>query len=72
MNISLNMNLLDRPSNMEIELSHYQIKDGKLWTYDLTYHLLVELKTIIVSDTMAYIFKTNLYELHPMSSTSVQ
>ena len=51
---------------MEIRLCWYQNKNGSMWTYDLTNHLMVELETIIALATMTYIVETNLYELHPM------
>ena len=60
------IDLLDQPSNMEIGLCWYQNKNGSMWTYDLTDHLMVELETIIALATMTYIVETNLYELHPM------
>ena len=49
------IDLLDRPSNMEIGLCWYQNKNGSMWTYDLTDHLMVELETIIALATMTYI-----------------
>ena len=41
-------------------------KNGSMWTYDLTNHLMVELETNTALLTMTYIVETNLYELHPM------
>ena len=38
--------LMDRPSNMEIGLCWYGKGTNSKWTYDLTYHLMVELETI--------------------------
>ena len=61
------IDLLDRPSNIEIGLFWYQNNNGSIWTYDLTDHLVVELETIMALATMTYILKTNLYEFHPMN-----
>ena len=60
------IDLLDRPSNMEIVLYWFQIKNGSMWTYDMTDHVMVELDIIIALATMNSIIETNLYELHPM------
>ena len=34
-------------------------KNGSMWNYDLTYHLMVELETVIALATMTYIVKKN-------------
>jgi hypothetical protein len=38
-----------------------------MWTYDLTNHLMVGLKTIIALSTLTYIVESNLDELHLMN-----
>ena len=40
---------------MEISLCWYHNKNGSMWIYDLTNHLMVELETIIALATMIYI-----------------
>jgi hypothetical protein len=52
---------------MEIGLCWYQNKNKSLWTYDLTNHLMVGLKTIIALSTLTYIVESNLDELHLMN-----
>ena len=37
-----------------------------MWTYNMTYHLMTELKTIIPLVRLTYIIETNLYQLQPM------
>lgn len=39
--------LMDHPSNMEIDLYWYQKGINNKWTYDLTHHLMVDLERII-------------------------
>lgn len=34
------------------------------WTYDLTYHLIMDIETIIAPTSMTYIVVSNAYELH--------
>ena len=53
---------------MEIGLCWYQNKNGSMWTYDLTDHLMLGLKTIIALAIMTHIVEKNLYELHPMNA----
>ena len=62
------IDFLNRPSNMEIGLCWYQNKNGSMWTYDLTDHLMLGLKTIIALAIMTHIVEKNLYELHPMNA----
>ena len=61
------IDLFDRPSKMEIRLYWYQNKNGSMWIYDLTDHLMVGLETVIAISTLTYVIETNLYELHPMN-----
>ena len=49
---------------MEVGLCWYQNKNGSMWTYDLTYHMMLELETIIALAIMTYIIETNMYALH--------
>ena len=65
------IDLLDQSSNMKIGLCWYQNENGSMRAYNLTNHLMVELKSIIAFATMTYIAKTNLYELHSMNEWSV-
>ena len=58
------IDLLNWPSNMEVGLCWYQNKNGSMWTYDLTYHMMLELETIIALAIMTYIIETNMYALH--------
>ena len=51
---------------MEIRLCRYQNKNGSMWTYDLTNHLMVKLETVIALAKIIYIIDSNLYESHPM------
>ena len=59
------IDLMDRPSNVEIGLCWYQKGANNKWTYDLIDHLMVDLETIIALATMTYIGESNVYELHP-------
>ena len=56
---------MDRPSNVEIGLCWYQKNANNKWTYDLTNHLMVDLKTINALATMTNIGESNVYGLHP-------
>ena len=47
------IDLMDHPSNMEIGLYWYQGSNNE-WTYDLPYHLIVDLETIIASASTIY------------------
>jgi hypothetical protein len=58
--------LLNQPSNMEMRLCWYQNKNGLMWTYVLTYCLMVKLEIFNALATMTYIVEINLYELHPI------
>ena len=49
------IDLLDRPSHMEIGLCWYQNDHGSLWTYDLTNHIMVDLETIIALTTITFV-----------------
>ena len=49
------IDLLDQPSNMELGLFKYGNKNGSMWTYDLTHHLMVKLEIIIAFASMTYI-----------------
>lgn len=60
------IDLLERPSHMEIGLCWYQKDHGSLWTYDLTYHIMVDLEIIIALATITFVVGINLYELHPI------
>ena len=51
------VDLLDRPSHMEIGSCWYQKDHGSLWTYDLIDHIMVDLETITTLATIT------LYEL---------
>ena len=57
--------MLDGPSHMEIGLYWDQKDQGSLQTYDLTYHIMVDLKTIIALAIITFVVEKNLYELHP-------
>ena len=50
------------PLNMNMDF-----KCGSMWTYDLTYHIMVDLKMAIALATMTFMKGTNLHELHPMN-----
>ena len=50
---------------MEIGLCWYQKDQGSLRTYDLTYHIIIDLETIIALATITFVVEKNLYELHP-------
>ena len=50
------INLMDHPSNMEIDLYWYQ-GSNKKWTFDLTDHLMINI--------YVYIEDLDAYELHP-------
>ena len=59
------INLMDRPSNMQIGLRWYQKGTNNKRTYNYVDHLMVFLKTIIVLDSMTYIIaNVNAYECH--------
>ena len=66
------IDLLNRPSNMEIGYCWYQNKNGSMWTCDMTNHAMVELDTIIALATTTSIIETNLYELHPTDMSYIQ
>jgi hypothetical protein len=57
--------LFDRPNNVEVGLCWYQKFAGLKWSYDLTYHIMVELNTVIALANLTYDAETNTYELHP-------
>ena len=57
--------LLDRPNNVEVGLSWYQKSAGLKWSYDFTYHIMVELDTVIALANLMYDVETYTYELHP-------
>ena len=59
------INLMDNPSNMKIGLCWYQKGTNNKLTYDLTYHSMVDLETIIILASMTYIVDLDAYELHP-------
>ena len=59
------INLMDHPSNMEIDLCWYQKRTNNKWTYDLMDYLMVDLLTIISLASMTYIVDLDAYELHP-------
>ena len=50
---------------MEIGLCWYQKGTYNKWTYNLTNHLMVDIKPIIILASMTYIVDLNAYELHP-------
>ena len=56
------IDLLEWPSNIELRVCWYQNKNGPMWTYALTYHLMLE-ETIIALASMTYVVELNLYEL---------
>ena len=58
------IDLMDRPSNVEIGLCWYQKGANKKWTYDLIDHLMVELEKIIALAIITNIGESNVYELH--------
>ena len=62
--------LMDRPSNIEIGLCWYKKRTNNKWTYNLPYHLMVDLKTIIALASMTYILDVYAYELHPRDEKS--
>ena len=51
------IDLMDHPSNMEIGLYWYQGSNNK-WTYNLPYHLIVDLETIIASTSTIFALKS--------------
>lgn len=40
-----------------------------MWTYNMTYQLMIEFKTLIPLVRMTYIIETNLYQFQPMEYT---
>ena len=48
------IDLMDRQSNMEIDLCWYRQGTNNKWTYNLTNHLIVDLKTKIALASMTY------------------
>jgi hypothetical protein len=56
--------LMDRPSTMEISLSWYKKGTNNKWTYDFTYHLMIDLETIIAIASMTYVIDLDAFELH--------
>ena len=58
------LDLIYRPSNVEIGSCWYQERVNNKWTYDFTDQLMVDLKTIIALAIMTYIGESNVYELH--------
>ena len=59
------IDLLDRPNNVEVGLCWYQKSARLKWSYDLTYHIMVELDTVIAFANLTYDAETYTYELHP-------
>ena len=59
------IDLLNRSSHMEIGLYWYKKDHGSLWTYDVTDHIMVDLKTIIALTIVTFVLRKTLYELHP-------
>ena len=51
-------------SSMDIGLCWYQNETNNKWTYDLTDHLMVDLKKIITLACMTHIVDVDAYELH--------
>ena len=60
------VNLFDQPSHMEIGLCWYQKDHKSLWTYDWTYHIMVDLETIIALATITFVVEKDLDDLNPM------
>ena len=58
------IDLMDWSSSMEIGVCWYQEGTKNKWTYDLTYHLMVDLKTIMALASMIYMVDLDAYELH--------
>jgi hypothetical protein len=58
------IDLMDRPSNMEIGSCWYLKETNNKWTYNLTNHLMVDLETIVALASMTYIVDLDAYELH--------
>lgn len=56
--------LIDHPSNTEICLYWYRKRTHNKWTYDLTFHLMVDLRPIIVLASILYIADVDAHELH--------
>ena len=56
---------MDRPNNVEVGLCWYQKFAWFKWSYDLTYHIMVELDTVISLANLTYDVETYSYELHP-------
>jgi hypothetical protein len=56
---------LERPNNVEFILCWYQKFAGLKWSYDLTYHIIVELDMVISLANLTYDVETDMYELHP-------
>lgn len=58
---------MNRPSNMKLGLCWYQESiDSRHLIYDLTDHIRLELKTMIMLVALIFIIGPNLYELQPM------
>ena len=58
------VDLLDQPSHLEIELCWYQKDHESLWTYDLSNHIMVDLEIIIALAMVTFVVEKNVYELH--------
>jgi hypothetical protein len=62
------IDLMDRPSNMEIGLCWYRKGTNNKWTYNDIDHLMRNLETMIAIASMTYIIGVidwDAYELHP-------
>ena len=59
------IDLMDHLLNMEIGSCWYLKETNSKWSYDLTYHLIVDLETIIALAFMTYIVVLDACELHP-------
>ena len=63
--------LMKHPSSMEIGLCWNHKGTNNKWTYDCTYHLMVDLEKIIAfKASMTYIVDKDVYELHPRDEKS--
>jgi len=51
--------LLDRPNNVEVCLCWYQKSAWLKWSYDLTYHIMVELDVVIALANLTYDVETD-------------
>jgi hypothetical protein len=49
----------------------YQKFAGLKWSYDVTYHIMVELDTVIALANLTYDAMTNTYKLHPSDEKSL-